>query len=99
MCQRSSAPSTRRASSRSGVISAAVLAAVSITSRSATAMASASSSAFAASTTDKVAKAASTHAGNSEPALVDIKQERVDYWISKGAQPSDTVRSRPCTAG
>ena len=29
----------------------------------------------------------------SKPALVDIKQERVDYWISKGAQPSDTVRT------
>ena len=27
------------------------------------------------------------------PALVDIQQERVDYWISKGAQPSDTVAS------
>ena len=27
------------------------------------------------------------------PALVDIQQERVDYWISKGAQPSDTVRT------
>ena len=28
-----------------------------------------------------------------KPALVDIKQERVDYWIGKGAQPSDTVRT------
>src|SRR5580700_6518217 len=28
-----------------------------------------------------------------KPALVDIQQERVDYWISKGAQPSDTVRT------
>ena len=28
-----------------------------------------------------------------KPALVDIKRERVDYWISKGAQPSDTVRT------
>ena len=27
------------------------------------------------------------------PALVDIQQERVDYWISKGAQPSDSVRT------
>ena len=27
------------------------------------------------------------------PALVDIQQERVDYWISKGAMPSDTVRT------
>jgi small subunit ribosomal protein S16 len=27
------------------------------------------------------------------PALVDIRQERVDYWIGKGAQPSDSVRT------
>ena len=27
------------------------------------------------------------------PALVNIQQERVDYWISKGAQPSDSVRT------
>jgi small subunit ribosomal protein S16 len=27
------------------------------------------------------------------PALVDIQRERVDYWISKGAQPSDSVRT------
>ena len=27
------------------------------------------------------------------PALVDIQQARVDYWISKGAQPSDSVRT------
>jgi len=27
------------------------------------------------------------------PAMVDIQQERVDYWISKGAQPSDSVRT------
>jgi ribosomal protein S16 len=24
---------------------------------------------------------------------VDFKTERVEYWLSKGAQPSDTVRS------
>ena len=29
----------------------------------------------------------------SKPALVDVKQERVDYWIGKGAQPSDSVRT------
>src|SRR5260221_14002702 len=28
-----------------------------------------------------------------KPALVDIQQDRVDYWISKGAQPSDSVRT------
>ena len=29
----------------------------------------------------------------SRPALVDVQQERVDYWIKKGAQPSDSVRT------
>jgi len=28
-----------------------------------------------------------------KPALVDVKKERVDYWVSKGAQPSDSVRT------
>jgi small subunit ribosomal protein S16 len=28
-----------------------------------------------------------------DPAVVKIDAERADYWISKGAQPSDTVRS------
>ena len=28
-----------------------------------------------------------------KPALVKVDRERVDYWISKGAQPSDTVRT------
>ena len=27
------------------------------------------------------------------PALVDVQRDRVDYWISKGAQPSDSVRT------
>lgn len=27
------------------------------------------------------------------PAKVDIDRERVQYWISKGAKPSDTVRT------
>ncbi len=27
------------------------------------------------------------------PAVVDVKKERVDYWIQKGAQPSDSVRT------
>jgi small subunit ribosomal protein S16 len=26
------------------------------------------------------------------PATVDVKRDRVDYWVSKGAQMSDTVR-------
>ena len=29
----------------------------------------------------------------SKPAVVDIDKERVNYWIGKGAQPSDTVRT------
>ena len=28
-----------------------------------------------------------------KPALVDVNKDRVAYWMSKGAQPSDTVRS------
>lgn len=27
-----------------------------------------------------------------EPAEINLKAERVRYWISKGAQPTDTVR-------
>ena len=27
------------------------------------------------------------------PAEIKIDRERVDYWIERGAQPSDTVRS------
>lgn len=26
-----------------------------------------------------------------KPAQVDLKHERIDYWIKNGAQPSDTV--------
>jgi small subunit ribosomal protein S16 len=28
-----------------------------------------------------------------DPAVVKIDADRAQYWISKGAQPSDTVRS------
>ena len=28
-----------------------------------------------------------------KPALVDVDQERVRYWIGKGAQPSDSMRT------
>jgi small subunit ribosomal protein S16 len=28
-----------------------------------------------------------------KPALVDIRQDRVAYWIGKGARPSDSVRT------
>jgi len=26
------------------------------------------------------------------PATLDLKRDRIDYWVSKGAQVSDTVR-------
>ncbi len=29
----------------------------------------------------------------SKPAIVDVTQERIDYWLGKGAQPSDSVRT------
>jgi small subunit ribosomal protein S16 len=29
----------------------------------------------------------------SKPAVVQVDKERVDYWLSKGAQPSDSVRT------
>lgn len=28
-----------------------------------------------------------------EPALVEIKEERLQYWLDNGATPSDTVKS------
>jgi len=28
-----------------------------------------------------------------EPAQIDLKEERVFYWLKQGAQPTDTVRS------
>jgi len=32
-----------------------------------------------------------TYNPRTDPASVDLKRERVDYWVSKGAQLSDTV--------
>ena len=29
----------------------------------------------------------------SEPAAIEVNEERARYWLSKGAQPSPTVRS------
>jgi len=29
----------------------------------------------------------------SKPAVVRVDKERVDYWLKKGAQPSDSVRT------
>jgi small subunit ribosomal protein S16 len=34
-----------------------------------------------------------TYDPQKKPALVEMDSERVQYWLSKGAQPSDTVRS------
>ena len=34
-----------------------------------------------------------TYDPSSKPATIALKDERVQYWLSKGAQPSDTVRS------
>ena len=28
-----------------------------------------------------------------KPAIVDVDKDRLDYWLKKGAQPSDTVRT------
>ena len=28
-----------------------------------------------------------------DPAVITLKQDRVEYWMSQGAQPTDTVRS------
>jgi small subunit ribosomal protein S16 len=28
-----------------------------------------------------------------KPAVVDVDKERVDYWLGKGARPSDSVRT------
>ena len=29
----------------------------------------------------------------SKPAVVEVDKERVDYWLGRGAQPSDSVRT------
>ncbi|HTV57276.1 MAG TPA: 30S ribosomal protein S16 [Verrucomicrobiae bacterium] len=34
-----------------------------------------------------------TYNPRSKPHAVVLKQDRVQYWLGKGAQPSDTVRS------
>ena len=28
-----------------------------------------------------------------KPAIVDVNKERIEYWIGKGARPSDSVRT------
>lgn len=43
-----------------------------------------------------------TYNPRTDPASVELKRERVDYWVSKGAQVSDTVTrilaKQPATA-
>lgn len=34
-----------------------------------------------------------TYDPGKKPAAVELKDDRVQYWLGKGAQPSDTVRS------
>ena len=34
-----------------------------------------------------------TYDPRKDPAEVTIKEDRLDYWLGNGAQPSDTVRS------
>ena len=34
-----------------------------------------------------------TYDPQKKPAAIQMDDERVQYWLSKGAQPSDTVRS------
>ncbi len=36
---------------------------------------------------------------NTNPATVELKSERVQYWLSQGAQPSTTVHNMLVTAG
>jgi small subunit ribosomal protein S16 len=45
-----------------------------------------------------------TYNPRTNPASVDLKRERIDYWVSKGAQLSDRVgklvsKPAPATAG
>lgn len=44
-----------------------------------------------------------TYNPRTNPASIDLKQDRIQYWVSKGAQPSDTVQrlitKAPATAG
>jgi small subunit ribosomal protein S16 len=34
-----------------------------------------------------------TYNPRSKPAQVELNKERVNYWLTKGAQPSDSVRT------
>jgi small subunit ribosomal protein S16 len=34
-----------------------------------------------------------TYDPRKNPAALNLKRERIDYWLARGAQPSDTVRS------
>ena len=34
-----------------------------------------------------------TYNPRQQPAAINLKAERIQYWLGKGAQPTDTVRS------
>ncbi|HSC77741.1 MAG TPA: 30S ribosomal protein S16 [Candidatus Acidoferrales bacterium] len=34
-----------------------------------------------------------TYNPRQQPAAINLKAERIQYWLAQGAQPSDTVRS------
>ena len=34
-----------------------------------------------------------TYNPRQQPAAINLKAERIQYWLAKGAQPTDTVRS------
>ncbi|HZU21463.1 MAG TPA: 30S ribosomal protein S16 [Terriglobales bacterium] len=44
-----------------------------------------------------------TYNPRTNPASIELKRERIQYWVSKGAQPSDTVQrlinKAPASAG
>lgn len=46
-----------------------------------------------AARTGKYIEAVGTYHPRVEPMLIDVKEERLFYWLKNGAQPSDTVRS------
>lgn len=41
----------------------------------------------------KFIEAVGSYDPNYEPARIEFKQERLDYWLKVGAVPSDTVRT------
>jgi small subunit ribosomal protein S16 len=45
------------------------------------------------STTGRAIEELGIYDPSKSPAMLKIKKERVDYWLSVGAKPSETVRS------